>query len=73
MIYIILSYLLVFVFAIGTILFLWICEEHSTRKKARFMLLIILAVICAPLTLPLVIVYGMWWLIIQALGKEEDV
>jgi succinate dehydrogenase hydrophobic anchor subunit len=61
-------------FAFGGIVGMWLFDEdYGTREKARRTLLIFLILVLAPIAVPLIAIYGTWWLIIHALGEEKDV
>jgi hypothetical protein len=73
LLYVICSYTFIFVFACGDITFTWVGNEDcEIREKARRTLLILLILLLAPITIPIVFICTMWWLIIQALGKKKD-
>ena len=64
--YLALSYGVLLTLLIIYIVDLWVDGGYTTGQSARRTLLAILAIITAPLTMPIVMVGGLIWLILQA-------
>jgi len=68
-VYLAVSYTLVFMVLVGYITDLWVEGNQTNRLKARRTLVAILGIIAAPITVPVAVIGIFIWLVFQSFGE----